>query len=465
MAARERPDGGGRRASHALLTHALPTLALAWAAVALLAACRSAPRALSSNREPEVQRVALARPLCEREVKAGRAAQAALDAAPAGSTVCLEPGQHAGPLVLRHPLTLWGPPSAVVKSSGDGTTIDVKSSGVALLGFTVDGSGGRYDLLDAAVHVQGSDVRVEGLEIKNAVFGVLVDQSRRVRILNNLVRGTNEPAIGLRGDAIRLWETEDSVVSHNRVLAGRDVVVWYSSGNLFEHNVVTDGRYGTHFMYSHRNVVRYNRYERDVVGVFLMYSRDITLENNQFLHAEGAAGIGVGFKESGNVRVADNAFVHNTMHVFMDTSPLNPTDENTFSRNLFALGQIGVDFHASGRKNVFVDNAFQGSLEHVRVDGNGNALGVTWKNNYFDDYAGYDLDGDGFGDVPHEVRRLSGDLVRRSPEVAFLRGTPALWLTDAISSVVPLFPPTKLFFDPQPRMRALLPPTASEKLQ
>ena len=65
-------------------------------------------------------------------------------------------------------VTLWGPRDAVIRSSGEGTTVRLEGEGGALLGVTVDGSGGRFDLLDAAVHVAGRGARVEGVCVRNA---------------------------------------------------------------------------------------------------------------------------------------------------------------------------------------------------------------------------------------------------------------------------------------------------------
>ena len=51
---------------------------------------------------------------------------------------------------------------------------------------------------------------------------------------------------------------------------------------------------------------------------------------------------------------------------------------------------------------------------------------MAWEGNDFDDYAGYDLDRDGYGDLPYELRSLSGALVSQHPALAFFRGAPAL---------------------------------------
>jgi nitrous oxidase accessory protein len=393
------------------------------------------------------------RPGACHELAAGSSLQPALDAAAPGDALCLAPGEYPGPLRIGPGVTLWGPPNAVIHSSGEGTTVRLESDGSALLGVTVDGSGGRYDQLDAAVRVQGQEVRVEGVTIRHAVFGILVEKSRRVLVRGNEVVGDPTEVLGLRGDGIRLWETYDSRIEDNLVNDSRDVVVWYSSGNRIERNRIDRGRYGTHLMYSHRNHLIGNVYVGDVTGVFLMYSREIELRDNVFADAAGAAGFGLGLKESGDVHAVGNRFLKDTVGLYADTSPLYLDDHNTFENNVFRWSDAAVIFHSSEQRNVFRANDFRDNGTPLRVEGGGNALGVTWEGNYFDDYAGYDLNGDGIGDVPFELRSLSSDMVSENPALAFYRGTPALALVEAIGRVVPLLEPRLLLVDRSPRMQ------------
>ena len=127
----------------------------------------------------------------------------------------------------------------------------------------------------------------------------------------------------MRGDGIRLWEVRESRIESNRLRDGRDLVVWYSPGNRIASNHVSGGRYGTHLMYSHGNAIEDNRYEGNVVGVFVMYSRDVEIRDNLLARSHGAAGVGLGVKESGNLTVVDNLFLQNTTGTYLDTSPLN----------------------------------------------------------------------------------------------------------------------------------------------
>jgi nitrous oxidase accessory protein len=317
---------------------------------------------------------------------------------------------------------------------------------------TVDGSGGRYDLLDAAVHVSGRGARVEGVRVRNAVFGILVERASGATVRGNRVDGDAGQALGLRGDGIRLWEAYDSVVEDNRLADSRDVVLWYASRNRVTRNRIEGGRYGAHLMYSHGNQIVGNRFVGNVTGLFVMYSRGVEIRDNLFADSGGAAGMGLGLKESGDLRVLGNLFVHNTIGVYVDTSPLWPDDRNRFEGNLFRLNGVAVSFLGRAAGNEFRGNGFRDNQLQVQVDGRGDARQAAWRSNQFDDYAGYDLDGDGAGDVPYELRNLTSDLVAEAPALAFFRGTPAFALAEAIGRIVPLFEPRLVLSDPAPRM-------------
>jgi nitrous oxidase accessory protein len=389
-------------------------------------------------------------------VVAGDDLAARLAAAAPGASFCLEPGEYPGPLRVAS-ATLWGPREAVIRSTGEGTTIRLEGDGAALLGVSVDGSGGRFDLLDAGVHVTGTSARVVGVAIRNAVFGILVERSRGARVIANEVVGDPSAPLGLRGDPIRLWEAYDCAVEDNRVRDGRDVVLWYASRNRMARNHVEGGRYGAHLMYSHENVLEANRFVGNVTGLFVMYSRKVDLRGNVFADSQGAAGVGLGLKESGDVSAEANWFVHNRIGLYVDTSPLWPDDVNRFEGNAFSLNDVAVSFLGRAAGNHFVGNGFRDSRIHVQVDGHGDAREADWRGNAFDDYAGYDLDDDGTGDVPYELRSLTSDLVTRAPMLAFFHGTPALALAETIGRIVPLFEPHLVLVDPAPRMARIEP--------
>lgn len=385
-------------------------------------------------------------------IEAGANLNEAIDAAPVGSALCLAPGTYRGPVTIAKSITLYGPSDAVIRSHGYGTTVTVRAPDVVIAGLTIDGSGARYDQDDAALGVHADRVRAEGVRVVRAVFGIHVQRARGVIVRGCDIEGTGAPALGLRGDGIKLWEVRDSLIEGNRVRAARDVVVWYAPHNRLIDNLVMGGRYGAHLMYSSDVEVSGNRFVSNVVGTFVMYSRRVRVRENVMANAPGASGMGLGLKDSSDVEVEDNLFVRDRIGLYLDTSPLDPADDNSIRGNAFRLTDEAIVFHGPSAGNVIEDNVLAANRTQVAVEGGGDALSARWARNAFDDYEGYDLDGDGIGDVAYEQRSLAADLTNRHPQLAYFRGTAAMSVVDAMGRLVPLFAPRVIVRDAQPRL-------------
>lgn len=425
------------------MTGAAPLTA---ALAGLLAGC-------APTRAPEAApALAIARPDGCREVAPGTLA-AALAAARDGDALCLAPGLHAGSVRIERRVIVWGPPAAIVRGSG-GSVVVVTGAGARLAGFTIDGRGGRFDREDAAVQVRADDVVVEGLTVVHPIYGIAVAKAARVTVRGNHVRGDATVALGLRGDTIKLWETTDSVVADNLVEDGRDIVVFYSSRNRITGNRALRGRYGTHLMYSHDTVVADNRYRGVVVGVFVMYSHGDVLRRNLVADAGGAAGMAIGIKDSGGLVVEDNLLIRDGTGLYLDDSPNQLGDTVVVRGNVVRQCGLAVDFHTTPRGVVLTGNDLADNQQQVRLTAGTDAGAASWRGNYFDDYAGYDLDGDGTGDVAYVAHSASEDLIARAPELAFFRGGPVLSALDAAARLVPLWPAPALLIDPAPRIDA-----------
>lgn len=434
------------------LARPLPAAALAALALALAASASAGCAPCAAAGEPPLAAAPVARPASCRVVAAGEPLQAAVDAAAAGDALCLGAGRHPGPVVVRTALTLWGEPGAVIASAGDGTTVSLEAAGARLAAVTVDGSGARYDRLDAAVLVTADDVVVEGVTVTGAVYGLLVSKAKQVRVRGNHLRGSKDRAVGLRGDNIRLWETDDIEITDNVLEDGRDMVVWYSRRAHIRGNRVLRARYGTHFMYSHDSHVEDNHYLDVTVGVFVMYTRGVELRRNVIANAAGASGIAIGFKDGGAAVVADNLLVHDEIGIYLDATPQRRDERVEITGNAFRLCRTALVFHASSDRVHVRGNDFRGNEQVARVDGRGDALAVEWHGNYYDDYEGYDLDHDGVGDVPFELRSFANQLVSTRPELAFFHGTPALTMAGAAAHLDPLYRPKAVLVDVAPRM-------------
>jgi nitrous oxidase accessory protein len=441
----------------------LPAVALA---AFLLLLAKSLVRARGSQNDPsenDTYAPSEPRPAACLRVPAGASLQPLIDSAPPGSALCLEPGSYAGPLTIHRPLTVWGPRSAVILSGGQGTTLLVTGDNVHLFGFTIRGSGNRFDLNDSALKVTAAGDVIEGLRLEGALFGLTAERASNLTFQNNQIAGDPGRPLGLRGDAIRFWETHNSVIRHNQITGSRDIIIWYSSHNLIQQNSVYGGRYGTHFMYCSDLTVVNNRYSHNVVGIFSMYTHGVTVRNNRIQDSSQWDGMGIGVKDSDGLTVTNNLILHDDVGVYLDASPASADTGNHFTGNLVALNQTAILLHATESNTFFDSNSFRRNQLLATVEGRGDALSIQWHGNYFDDYEGYDLNRDGRGDVPFELRSFSTELTNHYPNLAFFRGAPALGLIDVLGKAFPFLQPRLILVDPSPRMQP--PPTRERRFE
>lgn len=371
---------------------------------------------------------------------------------PAGpSKIWLGAKTYTGNFEVTRPLSLRGALGAVLRGTGTGTVLTISADDTDVENLAIEHSGRRNTTEDAGIKANGRRIRVARVRVRDSLFGIALAPCRDCTIEGAHVigAGVSDP---LQGDGIKLWEADDSHVRANLVEDSRDLVVWYSRRVTLERNTVRGSRYGLHFMYAHDSTIRANRIENNVVGAFVMYSARLHLEGNLLAGARGAAGVGVGFKESDGVVVTGNAIVANTTGAYLDGTPRDQSQPVVLKDNLFALNDVGVRFHGANQGLAFRNNTFQENTVSAEVEGGGDALGTEFSGNRWHDYVGYDLDRDGTGDVPYEVKRLSGELTDAQPSIKFFQGTLAMGLMDAIAEAVPVLASRLLLVDRTPRV-------------
>jgi nitrous oxidase accessory protein len=389
--------------------------------------------------------------------------QALIDAAEPGSTITLSPGTYRGGVTIDKALTIQGTEWPVVDGGGDGSVFTVASADVTIEGLIITNTGISLDRENAGVSSDRSPrITIKGNRFEDVLFGVFLRTSPNATVIDNVV-GAKPLEPGRRGDGIRLWECPDSLVAANTVIGGRDTVLWFSNGVHVRDNVVAEGRYGLHFMYSDGAVVERNRLERNSVGMFLMYSRDLVLRDNVMAGNDGPSGYGVGLKDIDGVTATGNRFIGNRVGLYLDNSPWSYDRHQTFENNLFAYNDVGILFQPSVKRNHFTNNAFIDNGEQVGITGTGTFAGNTWTvngvGNYWSDFAGYDADGDGIGDVAYHLDDLYSELTDDHPELRFFAQTPASRAVDVAARLFPVFRPRPKVEDTAPLIRVPRLPT------
>ncbi|HKP62668.1 MAG TPA: nitrous oxide reductase family maturation protein NosD [Polyangiales bacterium] len=385
-------------------------------------------------------------------VRDAQALTAALADASGPKQLRLAAGVYSGNFRVQRTLELTGEAGTILDGTGHGTVLTIEANDVRIENLTVRHSGRRNTVEDAGVRAKGERIHIAGVRVEDSLFGITLGPCDGCTLEHSQVHGPREHG-ALQGDGIKLWESNHAVVRDCVVENMRDLVVWYSRSVVLERNLVRNSRYGAHFMYAHDSVVRDSRIVDNVVGVFVMYSSRLHVSGNVLAGAKGPAGVGIGFKDSDGVEVRNNWLVANTTGTYLDITPRAGARLATFEDNVFALNQVAVRFHSLASDMLFSDNEFRNNGSLLDVEGGGNALAATFAHNYYSDYAGYDLDHDGFGDVAHQVKQLSGALIDAHPSLALFEGTAAMRLLDVIAAAAPVFANKLLLSDPSPRFQ------------
>jgi nitrous oxidase accessory protein len=379
--------------------------------------------------------------------------EAALAAARPGDTIRVAAGTYREKLVVEVPVALLGEGRPIIDGEGIGTVIELRAPGASVSGFRIRGSGRILDQENAGILVLADSCEILDNELSDVLFGIYLKESHGTRVAGNQVEGKDRP-LGMRGDGIRLWSSNDALVERNVVRRTRDVVIYFSHGLVFRENRVTDGRYGLHYMYSSNNVFERNEFARNDVASFIMYSSDIVLRDNVFAQASGRSGFGIGLKDSDRIEMTGNLIVQNQVGLYFDNSPSSLTAENQVRDNIVAFNDVGVGLLPSVRDNNFDGNTFIGNVRDVSVSGGGSALANRWAGNHWDGAAAWDADGDGALDLPYRIDRLSDDLFARYPDLRLYELSPAALALDALGRFFPLLEPKPIVVDSTPAPQA-----------
>jgi len=393
------------------------------------------------------------------------ALQPLIDAAAAGSTVQLPPGRYRGPVEITKPLTLDGADKATIDGGGKSTVVVIKTNGATLRNLAIVNSGDQHSEIDAAVRIEGDYNVVKDVAISETLFGINLQQANNNLLRRNRITSMGDASLGVKGDAIVLWYARDNRIEDNVITESRDLVAWYSTGNTFARNRISNGRYGLHFMYAKHNVVEDNQFDANAVGIYLMYDEGDVIRRNRVFQALGAAGVGIGFKEASDIDIEDNQILYNAVGLAFDITPFEPDSTIRIQRNRIAFNDIGVSFLSDRPGNIFHDNVFQSNTQHVAMRLFESAVKAEWNGNYWDDYEGFDRNRDGTGDTPYQLRSFADRLWMDVPSAAFFKGSPGLGVLDFIERLAPFTEPLLLLKDSAPRMQPDFVPAARPSLK
>lgn len=379
--------------------------------------------------------------------------------APDNAVIEVGPGTYRERIRITRPVTLIGVGRPVIDGGGSGDIIEIAAPDVTFKGFTVRNTGIDLDKENAAIRVLAPRAVIEDNILEDILFGIDLREAPGSIVRANRIGG-KELDIARRGDGLRLWRADNTLVENNQIHDGRDAILWYSKGVTIRGNTSYDCRYGLHLMFSDDVTIEDNRLERNSVGIYLMYSAGIELRRNLLVSNRGPSGYGIGLKEADRFVVVDNIISGNRVGIYIDGSPFTAKQPGTFTRNTIACNDIGLTFLPSARNNEFVDNNFIDNIEQVSVAGRGNLnanrFWIEDRGNFWSDYTGYDQNQDGIGDFVHESQTLFENMMDKEPRLRLFLFSPAQQAIEFVGRAVPAVRPEAKFVDEVPLMRPVI---------
>ncbi|MBE0689833.1 MAG: nitrous oxide reductase family maturation protein NosD, partial [Anaerolineae bacterium] len=385
---------------------------------------------------------------------------AALAAANPGDVIEVHGGVYAAPLIIEKSVSLVGVGQPVIDGQGKGSLVIITAPDSHFEGFIVRNSGTSVNHEDTGIVIQAPRVTVENNSIEDVLFGIYFANAGQGTAHHNTVQ-CKDRELGLRGDGIRVWYSNDVTITGNEVNVCRDTLIWYAQNITIEDNTFRNSRYGLHFMYSSDAVVENNTFEDNSVGSYLMYSQHLTMTGNRMMRNRGPSGYGIALKDMDYVTLQGNVLVGNRAGLYIDNSPAIYDINNFVTGNFFGYNDIGIAALPSTARNIFQHNTFLENNQQVSVLGRGNLLANTWQQdgtgNYWSDYVGYDGNNDGRGDMPYRAEQLFESLIDNEPVLRLFAFSPASQAIDFAASAFPSLRPDPKVIDEAPMMRYVIP--------
>jgi nitrous oxidase accessory protein len=376
--------------------------------------------------------------------------------------------------------------SDALKQAVDGDRIIIKPGiyreGTIFIDKSVEITGEGYPEFDGedqheVIHVTADNVRIRGIKVTNVgvsfiddkaaikmeevrgcviednifvnnFFSIYLAKSADCTIRNNDIRAFSGRE-SFAGNGIHLWYSRDITIENNYVSGHRDGIylefVHYAeiTGNTGENNL----RYGLHFMFSDNCVYTRNTFRRNGAGVAVMYTKNVVMTENVMEFNWGPASFGLLLKDINDTHVYNNIFYKNTLGIYSEGSNRVRIENNQFLENGWA-----VRIWASSSDNVFIRNNFINNTFDVATNSKQNFN--IFIENYWSNYDGYDLSGDGYGDVPYRPVRLFSYIVERYPTSLILLHSLFISALDVAERIIPTLTPETLI-DEKPVMRRI----------
>ncbi len=352
-------------------------------------------------------------------------------------------------IIVNKSIHIKGMDWPVIDGENKETIFKFTADNFSISGLEIINVGQSYTKDFAAILVSRSnDFVIENNIFRKVFFGILIEKSKKGTISYNDLSG-DATSQANSGNGIHLWHCSNMSVSNNKITGLRDGIYFefVKKSKVFDNESYENLRYGLHFMFSNENSYYNNIFKKNGAGVAVMFSKYIKMHHNKFEHNWGSASYGLLLKEIYDAEIENNIFEQNTIGISVDGSTRINYHRNTFVRNGWAVKIIGACYENVFSENNFLSNALDLSY-NSKINTN------KFEGNYWSEYAGYDLDKDGIGDIPYRPVKLFSYIVHNTPETIVLLRSMFVDIINFSEKVSPVFTPDNLI-DSNPLMKRI----------
>lgn len=359
----------------------------------------------------------------------------AIAKANSGDTILIHEGNYSeGNIKVDKALVITGLNFPVVSGAGKYEIFTVAANNVTITGLKLVSSG-KSSLTDlAAIKLQRvSGATISGNILENNYFGIYLAGSSECKISGNKIRGNGQTQQE-SGNGIHLWKCNKILIEQNESRGHRDGIYFefVTESSIIKNTSENNLRYGLHFMFSDNDKYEYNTFRNNGAGVAVMYTKNVRMYKNHFELNWGSGAYAILLKDIRDSEIKDNVFSGNTTGIYAESVSRVVIQNNTFSKNGWALRLTSSCDAVKITGNNFIGNTFDMASNTVA-----SMTENSYDGNYWDKYEGYDLNKDKKGDVPYYPVSLSTMLVEKNNTTAYFLHSFVLELINQSEKVIP----------------------------